>query len=53
VKRISRGAGVQEKDVKDLMKQYFAAKRMMKSRQGRRLMKMLRSQGIRPEDLMK
>ena len=53
VKRISRGAGVQEKEVKDLLKQFFAAKRMMKSRQGRRLMKMLRAQGIRPEDLMK
>ncbi|MEM2904564.1 MAG: signal recognition particle protein Srp54 [Candidatus Bathyarchaeia archaeon] len=37
VRRIARGAGVNEGDVKDMIKQYEAMKKMLKSLRGRRL----------------
>ncbi|MFQ5711039.1 MAG: signal recognition particle receptor subunit alpha [Candidatus Geothermarchaeales archaeon] len=52
VRRISRGAGVGEKEVKDMVKQYFQARRMMKSKQGRKLLKMMKAKGFKPEDLL-
>jgi signal recognition particle subunit SRP54 len=52
VRRISRGAGVEEREVRDMIKQYFAAKKMMKSRQGRKLLKMLK-RGGKLEDIIK
>ena len=51
--RISRGAGVKEGEVKDMLRQYFGARKVMKSRQGRRLLKMLRRGGGGFEDLLK
>ncbi len=52
VRRISRGSGVGEKEVRDMIKQYFAAKKMMKSRQGRKLWKMMKKGG-RLEDMIR
>ena len=37
VKRVSRGSGTSEKDVKDMIQQYFAMKKMMKSLKRRKM----------------
>ncbi|NIM44504.1 MAG: signal recognition particle protein [Nitrososphaeria archaeon] len=52
VRRISRGAGVEERVVRDMVKQYFQARRMIKSKQGRQLLKMMKKKGMKPEDLL-
>ena len=44
LRRISKGSGVEDRDVKDLIKQFQSAKKLMKSNQGRKIMKMMRSQ---------
>jgi signal recognition particle subunit SRP54 len=45
-KRIARGSGVAEHDVKDLIKQYNNSKTMMKQAKGRQMQGMLRRFGI-------
>jgi signal recognition particle subunit SRP54 len=45
-KRIARGAGITEHEVKDLVKQYSNSKTMMKQAKGRQMQGMLRKFGI-------
>jgi signal recognition particle subunit SRP54 len=45
-KRIARGAGITEHDVKELVKQYNNSKTMMKQTKGRQMQGMLRRFGI-------
>ena len=45
-KRIARGSGLTEHDVKDLIKQYHNSKSMMKQAKGRQMQGMLRRLGI-------
>ena len=45
-KRIARGAGTTEHDVKDLIKQYHNSKSMMKQTKGRQMQGMLRRLGL-------
>jgi signal recognition particle subunit SRP54 len=45
-KRIARGAGIAEHDVKELVKQYNNSKTMMKQTKGRQMQGMLRRFGI-------
>ncbi|HYY85678.1 MAG TPA: signal recognition particle protein Srp19, partial [Nitrososphaeraceae archaeon] len=45
-KRIARGAGTTEHDVKDLIKQYNNSKTMMKQAKGRQMHGMLRRFGF-------
>ena len=45
-KRIARGAGITEHEVKDLVKQYNNSKTMMKQAKGRQMQGMLRKFGI-------
>jgi signal recognition particle subunit SRP54 len=45
-KRIARGAGITEHDVKDLIKQYNNSKSMMKQTKGRQMQGMLRRLGL-------
>ena len=45
-KRIARGAGTTEHDVKDLIKQYNNSKSMMKQTKGRQMQGMLRRLGL-------
>jgi len=45
-KRIARGAGSTEHDVKDLIKQYHNSKSMMKQTKGRQMQGMLRRLGL-------
>jgi signal recognition particle subunit SRP54 len=45
-KRIARGAGITEHDVKELIKQYNNSKTMMKQTKGRQMQGMLRRFGI-------
>ena len=45
-KRVARGAGMTEHDVKDLIKQYNNSKSMMKQAKGRQMQGMLRRFGI-------
>ena len=45
-KRISRGSGMMEHDVKDLIKQYDNSKAMMKQAKGRQMQGMLRRFGF-------
>jgi signal recognition particle subunit SRP54 len=45
-KRIARGAGITEHDVKELVKQYNNSKTMMKQTRGRQMQGMLRRFGI-------
>jgi len=45
-KRIARGSGITEHDVKELVKQYNNSKTMMKQTKGRQMQGMLRRFGI-------
>jgi signal recognition particle subunit SRP54 len=45
-KRIARGSGLMEHDVKDLIKQYHNSKSMMKQAKGRQMQGMLRRLGL-------
>jgi signal recognition particle subunit SRP54 len=45
-KRIARGAGITEHEIKDLVKQYINSKTMMKQAKGRQMQGMLRKFGI-------
>jgi signal recognition particle subunit SRP54 len=45
-KRIARGSGLTEHDVKDLIKQYQNSKSMMKQAKGRQMQGMLRRLGL-------
>jgi signal recognition particle subunit SRP54 len=45
-KRVARGAGTTEHDVKDLIKQYHNSKSMMKQTKGRQMQGMLRRLGL-------
>jgi signal recognition particle subunit SRP54 len=45
-KRIARGSGVTEHEIKDLVKQYNNSKTMMKQAKGRQMQGMLRKFGI-------
>jgi signal recognition particle subunit SRP54 len=45
-KRIARGSGVMEHEIKDLVKQYNNSKTMMKQAKGRQMQGMLRKFGI-------
>ena len=46
IRRISKGAGLDEKEIKEMLKQYRILKKMLRSGKGRRLMKMLRKRGF-------
>lgn len=41
LKRISRGSGVDERTIKELVKQYHMLKKMMKSKQSKRILRMI------------
>ncbi|MDQ1281076.1 MAG: signal recognition particle subunit, partial [Thermoproteota archaeon] len=42
IRRVAKGSGTSEREVKDLVKQYFATRKLMKSMSGRRIPPMLR-----------
>jgi len=48
LKRISRGSGVNEQTIKEMIKQYIMLRKMMRSKQGKRLLKtMIGKKGLR------